>query len=324
MQKDIFGLEQPVSVIDRMRVKPGAEQQVLDLFSTEYAVLAAGRMRQVDLTITPPFPGASEPRDVVIHWEYPSLTALWTARMAEEGDARLSEFWQTIDQLVETRSRQLGRNRCMEQCGPLDDNPPPIAMPAGTSRVIGFGKIAPDVLDQAIAQSSRRVRGGIEFGGKPGDAVTVELQLRVGEEPADLFPQMALLDDAVTLGERIDSGCRAPGISRGVKRTVLLRSIDGLPAANIEAMERQLAQFGRHVGVILNWSLSRVKKTQGPVKWTHCFEQEFADVGDITGDYLNHPFHWAVADRFFHREAPERSADAFFQSIYQIDQSALC
>ncbi|NKS99381.1 hypothetical protein GS498_25405 [Rhodococcus hoagii] len=43
----------------------------------------------------------------------------------------------------------------------------------------------------------------------------------------------------------------------------------------------------------------------GPVSWTHVWEQEFREVGDVTGQYLDHPVHWAVVDRWFDPECPE-------------------
>lgn len=48
-----------------------------------------------------------------------------------------------------------------------------------------------------------------------------------------------------------------------------------------------------------------VETSTGPVAWTHVWEQEFRELSDVTGQYLGHPAHWAVVDRWFDPECPE-------------------
>jgi hypothetical protein len=43
----------------------------------------------------------------------------------------------------------------------------------------------------------------------------------------------------------------------------------------------------------------------------------------FVGDYLNHPYHWAVVERLFHPDAPERSADGFCHTLYPMTRSVL-
>ena len=61
----------------------------------------------------------------------------------------------------------------------------------------------------------------------------------------------------------------------------------------------------------------------GSVAWTHCYEQEFNDHHVVTHDYLEHPFHWAVADRFFGPEGPEKTVYEFVHTIRACDRSLL-
>ncbi|MCQ4438476.1 hypothetical protein NO135_26060, partial [Clostridioides difficile] len=58
---------------------------------------------------------------------------------------------------------------------------------------------------------------------------------------------------------------------------------------------------------IRNWRLSRIET---PGAWTHVWQQEFAYVGDLLGEYLMHPYHWGWVDRRFDAESPAWPVDA--------------
>jgi hypothetical protein len=66
-----------------------------------------------------------------------------------------------------------------------------------------------------------------------------------------------------------------------------------------------------------------VSASRGAVDWTHCIEQEAADPSVFVGDYLNHPYHWAVVERLFHPDGPEPSTNAFSHTLYPISRSVL-
>ena len=61
----------------------------------------------------------------------------------------------------------------------------------------------------------------------------------------------------------------------------------------------------RHISSICAWRLSRVDAAIGHTPWTHVWEQEFTDLGSLQTQYLDHPIHWAVVDRWFDPECPE-------------------
>lgn len=90
-----------------------------------------------------------------------------------------------------------------------------------------------------------------------------------------------------------------------VYRTLLLRVAPGTGSGTIARFEADLRLLPRYVRTITAWQLSRVENATGASKWTHVFEQQFADVEGLMGPYLMHPIHWAWVDRWFDPECPE-------------------
>ncbi len=41
-------------------------------------------------------------------------------------------------------------------------------------------------------------------------------------------------------------------------------------------------------------------------RWTHVWEQEFTGIDALLGQYMHHPVHWALVDRWFDAECPDR------------------
>ncbi len=321
MASDRFDADAPVTVFDRLTVLPGCQREVLRRIEDEYRPLAAERgLRHLGTWTLPPFDRPGDSSDILARWEYPSLGALWIARGPEETDHRLSRFWTGLETLLVSRSRQLGRPRLIDGMAPPGDKPTIFRRDAGRSIAFVRPGAAVDPVSALPLIEAGGARAGVNDGGhtfRPG-----ELTIDAATYPGDLA-EFGRIEDVVRLGRNIETGFRDPALGHGVKRTILLRTIAGTDAARIDLLERRLGEWARHLPELVNWCLSRVASTTGAVAWTHCFEQEFADVAQITGAYLNHPFHWAVIDRFFHPEAPERIADAFFQTIYPVRRSVL-
>ena len=97
------------------------------------------------------------------------------------------------------------------------------------------------------------------------------------------------------------SGKQIRSTGRRVKRTLLLRVRPGTSAAVREQFESALTAMPEHIAAIRSWTLSRVTHEH----WTHAWEQEFADVDGLIGDYLRHPYHWTCVDRWFDAEMPQ-------------------
>ncbi|MBD0423960.1 Dabb family protein [Streptomyces sp. TRM S81-3] len=89
-----------------------------------------------------------------------------------------------------------------------------------------------------------------------------------------------------------------------VKRTLLLAVRPGTPDGLVARLEADLLAMPEHISTIRSWALSRVDQSLTPSRWTHVWEQEYADVEGLTGEYLSHPYHWTCVDRWFDGEVP--------------------
>jgi len=113
---------------------------------------------------------------------------------------------------------------------------------------------------------------------------------------------------AYSAGPRI---VRAPDLAHGVQRTLLLHVDGHADAGEVARFERSLAAMPRYIDAIRNSALSRVDAVWGCTgkPWTHVWEQEFASLGGLTDDYMNHPYHWSWVDTWFDPQAPNQLVD---------------
>src|SRR5690606_11263263 len=310
-------------------------QAVLQLLTGAYAEHARTRGLVLKQTIAlPPFEQPGTPSQLILIWEYPSLNALWQARAAES-DTALAELWQQIDAMSLRRTRRLGRPEPMAGCERAPEEPAPIDEADNAQRWILFVQPVAALDSAARAQwvtaaqalpGALRSQAGFhqDYSFLP-DQMTWEVTLPAAVGPAELLtalPGAAQLTDAVELGVTLGSGVRDALLS-GTKRTILLGADSALSGERLALLEHVLAETPHYITALRNWRLSRVARSHGTTAWTHCIEQEVFDANVFLTDYLNHPFHWAVVDRFFHTEAPELSAHAFLHTLYPIERSAL-
>lgn len=101
---------------------------------------------------------------------------------------------------------------------------------------------------------------------------------------------------------RIGGGQRAVGLENGIWRTLLFRVRPDQDRNLVAALEQDLLRMPAYIANIGNWQLSRVCSDSA---WTHVWQQEFASVDGLLGEYLTHPFHWGWVDRWFDPEFPE-------------------
>jgi hypothetical protein len=125
--------------------------------------------------------------------------------------------------------------------------------------------------------------------------------------------------DRVAL-QSVGGGMREPGLRGGIWRTLMLRVRDQASAGNIAGLERELLQMPQFMAGIRNWRLSRVET---PGAWTHVWQQEFARVDDLLGEYLLHPFHWGWVDRWFDAEHPQWTVEAISHAFCPLASSLL-
>ncbi len=107
------------------------------------------------------------------------------------------------------------------------------------------------------------------------------------------------------LGGRSD-----PGLANGVYRVLLLSVDEGIDPALVDRFEAETRTMPYYIPAIRNWQLSRADEATGARRWTHVWEQEYADAAGLMGPYMMHPYHWARIDRWFDPECPERIVDA--------------
>lgn len=126
--------------------------------------------------------------------------------------------------------------------------------------------------------------------------------------------------DAFTY-EPIAGGVRAPHLRGGIWRTLLLQVRPGAAPEHVKGLEHDLLRMPAYMRGIRNWCLSRIDH---PGPWTHVWQQEYAELGDLMGEYLMHPFHWGWVDRWFDPEFPEWTVEANISHAFcALDESIL-
>jgi len=119
---------------------------------------------------------------------------------------------------------------------------------------------------------------------------------------------------------RLGGGQRAPGLQGGIWRTLMFRVRPQVDLGRVAALERDLLRMPAYMAGIRNWQLSRVCSDSA---WTHVWQQEFAAVEDLLGEYLSHPFHWGWVDRWFDPEFPEWTVERIAHAFCPLAASIL-
>jgi hypothetical protein len=108
-----------------------------------------------------------------------------------------------------------------------------------------------------------------------------------------------------------------------VKRTLLLTVRAGTPADVVAEFESDLMAMPDHITTIESWALSRVDRAERPSRWTHAWEQEYATVEGLTGEYLLNPYHWAHVDRWFDAEMPGAIVEPRLAHVFRWSDAAV-
>ncbi|MGH8354181.1 MAG: Dabb family protein [Pseudomonas sp.] len=190
---------------------------------------------------------------------------------------------------------------------------------------------APGALEEALRQRARSLPGlrhlslgrNLEGSWGAGD-YTLDLSFASAAAQAAGAASLAQLPGVARLDRlayrRLGGGQRAPGLKDGIWRTLLLRVRPQAGPARVAALEQDLLRMPAYMPGIGNWQLSRVVSDS---PWTHVWQQEFARVEDLLGEYLTHPFHWGWVDRWFDPEFPEWTVEAIAHAFCPLAASIL-
>jgi len=169
--------------------------------------------------------------------------------------------------------------------------------------------LAGTVPDLVASHAGVHLPGVVAPAGMGAGAVTWDLVLDAAtpHNPGDLLadPRAHRLAGAATvaveLGLEPVAGRRVETPAPLVKRTLLLRVLPCAAPDAVARFESDLAEMPEHIATIRSWELSRVT---GTGRFTHAWEQEYASLDGLTGEYMLHPFHWTTVDAWFDPEVP--------------------
>jgi hypothetical protein len=100
-----------------------------------------------------------------------------------------------------------------------------------------------------------------------------------------------------------------------IKRTLLLRVRAGTPTATVGRFEADLAAMPDHIPTIASWRLSRIADGSS---WTHAWEQEYASLDGLAGEYMTNPFHWTTVDAWFDAEVPDHIVEPRLAHLFAV------
>lgn len=125
----------------------------------------------------------------------------------------------------------------------------------------------------------------------------------------------------LVIHQTIAGGLRSPDLKNGIARTLLLKVKHDASEDQRYGLENDTLAMPNHLQGICNWSFSRTVDND---KWSHVWQQEYASIDDLTGEYMMHPFHWAWVDRWFDSEMPEHCVEATLcHAFYETESSLL-
>jgi hypothetical protein len=122
---------------------------------------------------------------------------------------------------------------------------------------------------------------------------------------ADLFERMINRVDCVQFPSTMVTIVE-PGMQDLVKRTLFLEVSKEATPAQVDRFDHILSGMPKYIPAIRNWACHRVDDMPlvGPRRWTHVWEQEYADISGLRVDYMMSPYHWGFVDGWFDSESP--------------------
>lgn len=189
--------------------------------------------------------------------------------------------------------------------------------------VIGLVTLPPDregestVLADAVAQTAGALPGVLSAWAAPvmrqvainaGDVVV--RMVFANAELARMGQDLRELDGLGVVWLGYPLGMHGLGTTgAGVWRALIFRCFADADPGLVSRMQAATLQLPGQIPEIRNWALSAVAWTQGAARFGWVWEQEFAQVTDLTGPYMTAPLHWGLVDAFFDADCPEYVVD---------------
>lgn len=153
------------------------------------------------------------------------------------------------------------------------------------------------------------------------DPEPLPLECLVSEDPLSRYFDPDSRDcivadiDAVRF-EPQETGIQEPRLQDCIKRTLLVRVLDGTPLDVRERFEHDIMRMPDYVSTIRNWAFSRTDPSLHSTGWTHVWEQEYEEIDGLMSEYMLSPFHWGYIDGWFDPECPQRIVDGRFAHVF--------
>lgn len=321
-----------IGILDQFDIPPTNLSPLLSLIESGYLPGATRRgMTQRFKWISPPVALPDATNTLWVMWEVPDVGAWWNMRFQSGADPSVAAYWEAVDGLCSNRRRHYL----------VDGQPASLAQPHDlgamrTTRGTGVRQTAQYFLradasqhDVAAWQTAmqdlpqhipglqkvslgRNLEGSFHAGDFTFDAHFIDTDaLRAGQSHAYWTGVIAQLHDKVI--ERatamelrlISGGLRKPHIGPSIKRTAFFRILPGANRESIAAWEKDLLDMPCYMEGMTNWSLSKSAHDDHLYAW----EQEYLHLGDLLGEYMIHPHHWAHVDTWFDPEFSRRIVD---------------
>jgi hypothetical protein len=318
-----------IGVLDQIEVNADNLAALQLLIGERYAPAAAARgMKLARSWIAPPVTTSMAPNTVWVLWELADIGAWWGMRARAGADPETVAYWAAIDKLCNKRERHYLIDGAPAAAMPVLAAPLPVSAVAIKSAdgaresaqlFLRSGASDNDIaaLEAALRAAPqhiaglrrvflmRNLEGSFGAGDYTWDADFVDAAARRNAAHSEY--QINVLQPLLTtvierewrMGTQlIGGGLRDPVLKNGIKRTAYFRLLPNAPAAATAQLEQALLQMPAYMLGMTNWSLSRAVDSD----WSYVWEQEYARLDDLLGEYMVHPIHWAYIDPWFDPE----------------------
>ena len=303
-------MSEHITLLDDITAAAGRREELFDLFHDRYIPRAEERGLQIAEVFRWDDDG------LVLEWTLADVPTFWKVRRGAMADPEVARFWTDAAPLIARRTRRYAEGTVPAPAA-ADDAGAPLPSVDGRHHIVLLtGTFEPD----ARMVGATKVAFGPHLPGSVGGP-TASWELTVDGGALDVS-SLDHVVDCVRLGGLIGGAVRDPGITNAIKRTLLLHVVADAPADAVPSFEHDLLGMPLHIPAIRNWRLSRVAESR--LGFTHCWEQEYAELSGLRQDYMNAPYHWAHVDGWFDPEDPTCIvAPDVFHLFYEVESSVL-